>query len=227
MDRDSLKNDFDWIREEPLIDLCSRFRRYRDLISLRRTVKKIIKEKDIDVLNIQVLSAQYGWIFLLGGLDIPLISSFWGTEIWDERSNMQLKFQKKVLTNSKLITTVTDTMKNKVMSDFNIDGANIRLAKYGILSVEDLKLGEEMFQSFREEFNLKDDSIKIAISYSGHKRHRHDFVLEKIGKIDSGFLEDNNVEFLIPFTYGDEKWKEEVKEIVMGHTLSARIRLIT
>lgn len=217
---------FEEMLEEPLIDTGSPVTKYRDLFFLSRKLNGLAEKYDIDVISIQVVSFQYGFMFFLGKLKVPLISSFWGTEIWEERTPFQLRLQKMILNNSSRITAITVTMKEKIIKELEISPDRIDIVKYFILPIDSFKYSKKDVSKLFSEFDIPEGSLKVTIAYSSNSRHRHDMILEKMSKLDEELVRDNEVAFILPLTFGDDEWKEKIEGIIKEHPFSSSIHVM-
>jgi len=165
-------------------------------------------------------------MFFTGKLNRPLITSFWGSEIWEERSRFQRLLQKIILKNSQKITAVTEIMKKKIIDELEIEQEKIHIVKYFILQVDKYNITQNEMKSFCDAVNIPINSMNVTISYSSDKRHRHDIILNEISRLEERSLIENDIYFLIPLTYGNYHWKEKIKKMVATHPFHNRIRII-
>lgn len=190
-----------------------------------RSLVKQITEK-YDVISVQAVIPWSGILFSY--LNKPIVSSFWGSEIWENLGKIKRFFQKLLLRNSVLITIISKTMAEKVKKEFPfVTDSKLRLVRYGFLEPEILdNVLTEVQENFKHRLGIKPYEKVVTISYSSAPRHRQDLILDSIKRIDEKFLEINNVKFIVPLTYGDPDWRNYIVKKISNHKFRERIKVI-
>jgi len=194
------------------------------LLKTKPKVKEIVK--GYDVINIQAVTPESGILF--SGLKKPIVSSFWGGEIWENLGTIKRFFQGLLLKNSILITVISRTMAEKVKEEFPFVSDNkLRFVRYGFLDPEILdNVSVNIQEEFKRRLGIKSHEAVVTVSYASAPRHRQDFILDSLEYLDDGFLKANNVKFVLPLTYGDPEWRNYIIKKVLRHKFRERIKVI-
>lgn len=189
----------------------------------KNKIKKIIQKYDL--LNIQAVSSR-GIFFL--NTNKPIISSFWGSEIWEKQKIYNKIIQRKILKQSVLITVIHEKMKEKVLKEFGIEFQNkIRIVKYFMMDTKLLdSITNNDITEFKNNYGIPLNSKIITVSYSSAPRHRQDKILEILGRLDEKVIYEKNFYFIFPMTYGHSDWTNIIRKKMLHNKYKSRIILL-
>ncbi len=220
------QSPFNVIIHRPLIETGNPLIKYSNLLLLSKKLNRMVDDHGIDLINIQVASFYFGFMFFLGRPKVPLVTSFWGTEVWADK-NMRIRYlQRKLVKGSAIITVVTERMREKIVDDLGAEKSKVRIIKYLTLGVRSDEMTKVEINSFRKEFRVPKGTTVVTISYASAPRHRQDFILSKLSQMDITFLARENVLFVLPLTYGERGWTERLRAAIESNPLQTFIRII-
>lgn len=213
-----------YLKYKAMANRNQRIKRLLYLLKVRHEIKQIIKGHD--VVSIQAVTPTNSILF--SHLKKPIVSSFWGGEIWENLGKTKRFFQSLLLRQSTLVTVVSETMAKKVKKEFPfISDSKLRLVRYGFLDPEILdNVTKEMLEKFKRNLGIEPREKIVTISYASAPRHRQDLVLDFLEELDKKFLEVNNIKFVLPLTYGDPEWRNYIAKKVSIHKFKKRIIVI-
>lgn len=189
----------------------------------RNKIREIVKKYDL--INIQGIN---NFCINFFGIGKPIISSFWGSEIWEEQKIYTKLIQHRILKQSVLITVINEKMKEKVLEKFGLEFQHkIRIVKYFMLETEKLdSINNNEIKEFKNKFGIPLNSTIITVSYSSAPRHRQDKILEILEKFDEKIIHKENIHFIFPMTYGSKEWLELIRKKIFNHKLRHKITLL-
>ncbi|MDK2840467.1 MAG: hypothetical protein PWQ83_2059 [Thermosipho sp. (in: thermotogales)] len=189
----------------------------------RNKIKKIVEKYDL--INIQGIT-NHCINFL--NINKPIISSFWGGDIWEKKQIYSKIIQRRMLKQSVLITVIHEKMKERVLKEFGSDLIEkIRIVKYFMLDTEKIDLIDNNdIEVFKNKFGIPLNNKIITISYSAAPRHRQNKILDILGLLNKDIIDRENIIFILPMTYGSKEWLELIRKKVLKHKFRNRIILL-
>ena len=212
--------------KKPLIRKTSLSRKYLDYFNMRSRIDRACVLWSIDRISVQSANPIMGFAFLTGKPKIPVITSFWGSEIWGELSTYHRVLQKRLLMGSERITAITETMRSRIREKYPSLKKDIALVRYIVLSKDDYRISSQDVDDFKREFCIPEGTRVVSVSYASAPRHRHDMIMTSIGMVPREDIEGRNIWFIVPMTYGEGPWREKVKGLIGKNPYRDRISVI-
>lgn len=183
---------------------------------------------NMSVVNFQSVNPVLSFLFRDLQIRFPVISSFWGSEIWEDLPRLRRYYQSSLLRRSQIVTVVSEKMKERVIKVFpNISESKIRLVRFGMMDTNIIdEIDEYTVNSFKRRLGIPENSLICTISYSSAHRHRQDKVLHVIETLEPDIIREKDVRFVLPLTYGDHNYREYLKGCVKKYKYADRITII-
>lgn len=193
-----------------------------------KVIKDIIKQLDYyDVINIHYLNPIYRFFVKdLRAKTSKLYVTMWGSDFYrvNDKTRVELK---KVFNFCDLITFTNDSMKNDFLNYYCDYQQKVKVCRFGLevlKHIDEVKSSnkfEECKNDFLRKYNINSQKKIIACGYNSGYGQQHEKIIEAIRMINKEKL--NDVLFLFPMAYGDEKNKRKVELLLQNCDFSYKV----
>ncbi|AIY82792.1 glycosyl transferase 4-like family protein [Clostridium baratii str. Sullivan] len=142
-----------------------------------------------------------------------IVCSLWGSDIYKTRY-FDLYFKKKLLDRCKIITCVTNDVKDDILKIFGDHyKEKVKIARLGLKPLEHIKRIEEKETKYevRKSLGFPDDAFIISIGYNARPMQQHEKILECI--VDNKKELPQNIFLIFPMAYGSDSTVEYIGKI--------------
>lgn len=174
-------------------------------------IKKIIQHYAFDVINIHV--SRWFYILILPWLtQKKLIVTFYGSDFY-RTSNLIKNIQTILYKRADAITFTNPLTKKSFLVYYKNFENKSFVCRFGLKTLNFIDKNRNIEKkALKNTLGYNTKKIIVTCGYNSTKEQQHDKIIESILQLPKDLLEQ--IQFIFPMTYGDNRNKQRVKEIL-------------
>lgn len=202
-------------------EYCKKFLKYKDISKISMFfrmlyIKKIIKDDNFNIVNIHI--SRWFYLLILPTLTKQkLVMTFYGSDFY-RTSNFIKEIQKIIYKKADAITFTNPLTKDSFLQYYNDFKDKSYVCRFGLKTLDYIDKNRDKSKVvIKKSLGYDTKKIIVTCGYNSTKAQQHDKIIQSITKLDDSLLE--KIQFIFPMTYGDNIYKEKIKNILKNSNL--------